>query len=130
MEDQIANIVLIMSSFLMIAVFSSMILKKINFPYTIGLVLVGGILGALAFHSEAFKIFRSIELSPGIILYLVLPTLIFEAAINIDFQILKKNIIPILLLAVLGRSCPRPLSVLVYLTLQLYPSWERLCLVR
>lgn len=102
MEEQIANVVLIISTFLVIAVFSSMILKKINFPYTIGLVLVGGLWGALSIYYQVFNLFKSIELSPGIILYIVLPTLIFEAAINIDLQVLKKNIIPILLLAVFG----------------------------
>ena len=43
-----------------------------------------------------------LELTSGLILYLILPTLIYDAAINIDIKALRKNIIPILLLAVFG----------------------------
>lgn len=45
---------------------------------------------------------RGVSLSPAIILYLILPTLIFDAAININIWILYKNIVPILLLAIVG----------------------------
>ncbi len=89
-------------SFLSIAVFSSVVLKKINFPYTIGLVLVGVIFGILAFQVDGLADLRSVELSPGMILYIILPTLIFDAAIDIDASTLFRNLVPILLLAVFG----------------------------
>ncbi len=102
MGNQIVSGVLVIISFLSIAVFFSILLRKINFPYTIGLVLVGGALGLLSYHIQALAIFKQITLSPEIILYLILPALVFDAAINIDFQVLYKNLVPILLLAVAG----------------------------
>jgi CPA1 family monovalent cation:H+ antiporter len=102
MEEQIINGVLLIMALLSISVFSSMLLKKIHFPYTIGLVVIGLFLGLLSYHYGFFEIFKTPELSPGIILYLILPILIFEAAMNIDFAVLRRNIIPILLLAVFG----------------------------
>ncbi|MCL1948062.1 MAG: fructose PTS transporter subunit IIA [Chitinivibrionia bacterium] len=75
----------------------SLISKKLNFPYTIGLVIVGLIIGFVAgkipFLGEA-------QLSEGIIFYLILPVLIFEAALNIDSKTLFKNAVPIFSLAV------------------------------
>ncbi len=102
MEAQIANTVLLIVSFLSIAVFSSMILSKISFPYTIGLVLVGGILGVFSLYYDSLAMFRNVELSPGMILYIILPILIYDAAVNINANLLWKNIVPILLLAVFG----------------------------
>ncbi len=102
MENQIVSGVLVILSFLGIAVLSSILLKKIHFPYTIGLVLVGGVLGLLSYHSNVLEIFRQITLSPDIILYIILPALVFDAAINIDYHVLYKNLVPILLLAVIG----------------------------
>jgi CPA1 family monovalent cation:H+ antiporter len=43
-----------------------------------------------------------VQLSPDIILFLILPTLLFEASINIDSKILFRNLVPILVLATLG----------------------------
>ncbi len=102
MENQILSGVLVIVSFLSIAVFFSTVFRKINFPYTIGLVLVGALLGFLSYNFKAFELFRQLTLSPDIILYIILPALIFDAAINIDFRILYKNMVPILLLALPG----------------------------
>lgn len=65
-------------------------------------VLAGGLPGFFSYHSTVFEIFKHITLSPEIILYIILPALIFDAAINIDYQILYRNLVPILLLAVGG----------------------------
>ena len=102
MEEQIINGVLLITALLSISVFSSMLLKKIHFPYTIGLVVVGVVLGGLSYNYASFEMFQSPSLSPGIILYIILPILIFEAAMNIDFSVLRRNLVPILLLAVFG----------------------------
>jgi len=102
MESSVVNGILVIMTFLGIAVLSSMLLKKIHFPYTIGLVLVGSILGYLSYNIGALELFKQVTLSPSIILYMILPVLIFDAAINIDYQVLYKNLIPILLLAVVG----------------------------
>jgi CPA1 family monovalent cation:H+ antiporter len=102
MENQVVHGVLLIVGLLSIGVFSSIVLKRINFPYTIGLVVIGCVLGFLSYNYNFFEIFMSPELSPEIILYLILPVLIFEAAMNIDFAILRRNLVPIFLLAVFG----------------------------
>ncbi len=102
MEGQIITGVLVIVSFLSISVFFSTVFKKLNFPYTIGLVLVGAFLGFLSYKFSIFEIFQHITLSPDIILYIILPALIFDAAINIDFKMLYKNLVPITLLALPG----------------------------
>lgn len=94
------SIVLILSS-LSVAVFSSIVLTKIRFPYTIGLVVVGIVVGLILTSADVF-ITRDLRLTPAIILYLILPTLIYDAAINMDLKALRMNITPILLLAVPG----------------------------
>ena len=102
MEEQIVNGVLLIAALLSVSVLSSMFLRKIHFPYTIGLVIVGVLLGVLSYQYDSLTMFRSPELSPEIILYIILPILVFEAAMNIDFDMLRRNIVPILLLAVFG----------------------------
>ena len=102
MEHTIELGVIIVSSLLGVAVLSSILLQKIRFPYTIGLVIIGGTWAALAQNMDIFSSVRDLALSPDIILFLILPTLIFDAAININIKLLFRNIIPILLLAVVG----------------------------
>lgn len=101
MEHELALNVFIIIGFLIIAVSSSVLLKKIHFPYTIGLVVIGFILGLIAIRFK-YRPLEEMNLTPDTILYLILPTLIFDAAIDIDLKALRRNILPILLLAVLG----------------------------
>ncbi len=63
-------------------------------PYTLLLVIVG--LGL------AFVDIRLVNLSPELILEILLPPLLFEAAWNIRWKELKENWIPVILLAVFG----------------------------
>ena len=63
-------------------------------PYTLLLVIVG--LGL------AFVDVRLVTLSPGLILFIFLPPLLFEAAWNLKWSDLKRDLVPICLYAVLG----------------------------
>lgn len=86
---------------LFIASVSSIVLKKINFPYTIGLVIIG--LSISVFGSElGSQITSKFELSPQVILYILLPVLIFEASVNMNTRLLFKNVVPVLALAAPG----------------------------
>lgn len=101
MENIFTQQVLLTAGFLLTACLSSILLRKINFPYTIGLVIIGVILGYIsdAYH-VLFPLMHNVNLSSNLILYIILPTLIFDAAINIDGRLLLRNIVPILILAV------------------------------
>ena len=101
MEHQLALEVILVIGFLGTAVASFILLKHFRFPYTIGLVIVGFIGGLIAIHLD-YAFLANLQLTPETILYLILPTLIFDASINMDIRALRMNIVPILLLAVLG----------------------------
>ncbi|MBD0269425.1 MAG: cation:proton antiporter, partial [Cyanobacteria bacterium Co-bin8] len=65
-----------------------------NIPYTLLLLLVGLGLAVLDV--------RLINLSPELILFIFLPPLLFEAAWNLNWKRLSRNLVPILLFAILG----------------------------
>ncbi|MEH1866104.1 MAG: sodium:proton antiporter [Nostoc sp.] len=65
-----------------------------NIPYTLLLVIVG--LGL------AFVDVRLVTLSPELILFIFLPPLLFEAAWNLKWSELKRDLLPICLYAVFG----------------------------
>ncbi len=102
MEDVLVSEVMLSALFLLTAALASRFLKKINFPYTIGLVVIGALLGILSIEYFRDSVLQTVNLSPDLILYIILPILIFDAAINIDGRVLLRNIVPILLLAVFG----------------------------
>jgi CPA1 family monovalent cation:H+ antiporter len=94
--------VAVVGALLAVAVAASILLSKLKVPYTIGLVVVGGICALLSRHFNVLEPVSGLTLSPGIILFLVLPTLIFDAALNIEIKRLRRDILPILALAAAG----------------------------
>ncbi len=77
--------------------------KSIKMPFTVGLVLTGMLLSWLTgSFPHLLGPLQSLSLSPDLILYVFLPTLIFESAFNLDARQLRKNMWPILTLAVPG----------------------------
>ena len=93
-EMIIASVVL-----LFVATLSSVIFKRLKIPYTIGLVLVGIIFYNICGAIPAFENFRHLHLNYDLIMFALLPSLIFSAAINIDSKLLLKNLNPTFLLA-------------------------------
>ena len=103
MEEHTIEIgVAVVGTLLAVAVAASILLSKLKVPYTIGLVVVGGICALLSRHFNVLEPVSGLTLSPGIILFLVLPTLIFDAALNIEIKRLRRDILPILALAAAG----------------------------
>ncbi|MDA1091175.1 MAG: cation:proton antiporter [Proteobacteria bacterium] len=77
--------------------------KLVNVPFTVALVVVGIALRYVAEHGPAIlRPFAEHEISPDVILFVFLPTLIFESALNMDARQLKQNLLPVLTLAVPG----------------------------
>ena len=102
MESDLFTSVLVVITFMSVAVIASLALKRINFPYTIGLMIIGLGVGFLFWSVPSLEAYRNLALSPEVILYLILPTLIFEASLNIDARLLFKNLGPIVVLSVFG----------------------------
>ncbi len=88
---------------LLIMIFASMTLRYMKMPYTIGLVIIGYVFSAYIFPN--FSIFSPLEgIVPGpeILLYIFLPPLIFESAIQVNTRLLGRYLIPVLTLATVG----------------------------
>jgi CPA1 family monovalent cation:H+ antiporter len=102
MNDIPVDVISCIVALLLLAGLSAIVLKKLHFPYTIGLVVIGMVLGVAANRYDWLGPLGNIHLTPNIILYILLPTLVFEAAVNIDTRLLFKNIAPVLTLAAPG----------------------------
>jgi len=101
LEPVLATVIAVVG-LLLIAAAASIGLKRVQFPFTVGLVLVGLILGALRHRVEALDVLGSLTLSPDLILFVFLPTLIFESAFNLDVRLLSRNMTQVLTLAAPG----------------------------
>lgn len=93
-EMIIASVVL-----LFVATLSSIVFKRLKIPYTIGLVFVGIVFYNFCGVVPELHQFRNLRLNHDLIMYALLPSLIFSASINIDSKLLFKNFTPTFLLA-------------------------------
>jgi CPA1 family monovalent cation:H+ antiporter len=87
---------------LLVAAAAAIGLRRTHLPYTVGLVLVGLGLGVVAQEVDWLGPLHQVTLSPEIILFVFLPTLIFESAFNLDSRLLSQNLAPVLALAAPG----------------------------
>lgn len=93
---------LIFCGLFLLAAISAILLKKLRFPYTIGLVVIGMALGIAAEYCEILAPILRLSLTHDLIMYVLLPVLVFEAAINIKLSALMKELVPVLILAIFG----------------------------
>ncbi len=75
--------------------------RRVRLPHTVFLVVIGLILGLLA-NLPAFHFFSEFTLTPELLFYLLLPTLIFESAYNINARRMIEDTPAILILAVIS----------------------------
>jgi CPA1 family monovalent cation:H+ antiporter len=80
---------------MVVAIFVAIIARRLSLPYTVGLVVAGA---ALAFS----RYDTGIRLTHDIIFDVILPPLLFEAAVNIPWHELRRDMIPVLVLSVFG----------------------------
>ncbi|MCD4785250.1 MAG: sodium:proton antiporter [Candidatus Eremiobacteraeota bacterium] len=86
---------------LFVAILSKLLSKKIRIPYSIWLVFAGIIFEYL-FAKCTDLHGMPLSTSHDIIMYILLPVLIFEAALSINTRLLINNLKPILILAIPG----------------------------
>ena len=76
---------------------------RITIPFTVGLVVAGMVLAQVArLGEEAFPAIANLRISSDVAFFVLLPTLIFEAAFNLDARALRENLAGVLTLAVPG----------------------------
>ncbi len=80
---------------LLIITATAMLARRLRLPYTVVLVLVGL---ALAI----FDINIGVDITSDLILLILVPPLVFESALHLNWQDLRKDIVPVLLMAVPG----------------------------
>lgn len=86
----------------LIAMLLSNVCRRIRFPYTIALVVVGMLINDIGEHVPRLAVLDTLHLTPNFTLYILLPTLIFDAALHLDVRAILRNALPILLLAIPG----------------------------
>jgi CPA1 family monovalent cation:H+ antiporter len=80
---------------MVIAIFVAIVARRLSLPYTVGLVLAGAALAVSRYDT-------GIHLTHDIIFDVILPPLLFEAAINIPWHELRRDVVPVLVLSILG----------------------------
>ncbi len=79
-----------------IAAFVAVVIRRIRLPYTVALVIAGLVL-------SFFPSFLNLDfISSELILALLVPPLLFEATLHINWDDLKADLVPVLLLAFAG----------------------------
>ena len=84
---------------LVISAFTYIFSKKINFPYTVLLVIIGLLLVPIS-SIPFFSFIDDFQLTPDMLFFVFLPVLLFEAAYNINYRQLLHNWKTISILAV------------------------------
>jgi CPA1 family monovalent cation:H+ antiporter len=80
---------------LIAAIIVAMIAQRLRLPYTVGLVVAGLMLSLTRTGAE-------VALTHDFVFDIILPPLLFEAAINIHWKELRRDAIPVLALAIFG----------------------------
>jgi Na+:H+ antiporter len=80
---------------LVVAILVAIIARRLSLPYTVGLVVAGV---GLAFS----RLDTGLRLTHDIIFNVILPPLLFEAAINISWHELKRDLTPVLVFSIFG----------------------------
>ena len=82
-------------SLLGLAILVALVARRLRLPYTVGLVMAGGAL-------TGFRVNTGLELTHDLIFDVVLPPLLFEAALNLRWRELRRELVPVLSLATVG----------------------------
>ncbi len=100
---QVAELVTGIVMLMLVAAVTTMLSKRLDrIPLTILLVFVGIAISAGSEHIPVFGVLSEFHLTPDLVLFVFIPTLIFESAFNLDARQVSRNILPILTLAIPG----------------------------
>lgn len=90
-ESGVTTLVALLSVAAVVALLS----ERLPIPYVVALALVGAVAGVVVAP-------RPIHLSPALILFILLPGLLFEAAFNLNWRQLRGNLVIVVALATFG----------------------------
>ncbi|MDG2070493.1 MAG: cation:proton antiporter [Pseudomonadales bacterium] len=99
----IADLVTGIMMLLLVAAITTLLSKRVDkLPLTILLVFVGIAIAAAGEDIPGLAELRAFHLTPELVLFVFIPTLIFESAFNLDVRQVSRNIWAILVLAIPG----------------------------
>ncbi|MCP4042023.1 MAG: sodium:proton antiporter, partial [Gammaproteobacteria bacterium] len=122
----LSETVLILMILLAVGMVAAGLLRNLPIPYTVILLVIGMLLNGAAAVWEPLQPLQEFQLTPEIVLFIFLPTLIFESGLNLNARQLIKDIGPVMVLAVpallfstvvvgIGMSFNLPISITVAL---------------
>lgn len=87
---------------LVVAAVVHAVAKRVRVPFTVALVVTGALLAQLGHWWSFLTPLSSLDIKPEVVLFVFLPTLVFESAFHLDARALRENLAPTLMLAVPG----------------------------
>lgn len=84
-----------MLGLLVLAMVVAIVARHFSLPYTVGLAVTGGLVAS-------FSGDKGVALTPGLIYGVILPPLLFEGALKLDWTALRRDLAPVMTLTVLG----------------------------
>ena len=99
----VPELVVIFVGLLLVASATKALSDRHSLPFTVVLVLVGIALKELGEMGPSnLHFLAELRVAPEVILFVFLPTLVFESSYNMDSRLLRRNLMPVLALAVPG----------------------------
>ncbi|WP_017327293.1 cation:proton antiporter [Synechococcus sp. PCC 7336] len=99
-EDPLFAAQVFILSLLLVAIASEITFRRLRVPYSIGLIVVGFVLGLLLFGNVGMGWLGAVQRET--VFFFFLPILVFESALNLDARLLARNLLSVLTLAVPG----------------------------
>ena len=99
----VIDLVSAITALLLVAAAVLALSKRLHLPFTVMLVVAGIGLSEWAQWSPGIlSPLVEFQISPDVILFVFLPTLIFESSLHLDARELRRNLLPVLTLAIPG----------------------------
>ncbi|MDX1646833.1 MAG: cation:proton antiporter [Longimicrobiales bacterium] len=101
-EARLVGIVGSVLVLLVLSVFARAVSKRFGLPDAVMLVVVGAVAGVVADRVDVLAPIGEMVVTPAIVFYVLLPTLVFHSAYGMDVRALRENLGPSLILAIPG----------------------------
>ncbi len=93
--------ILLIAGLLVLALTARSLCRSVPIPYTVFLVLIGLLLGWQARSpGSGLESLQGLQLTPELVLFVFLPALLFESAINLNVRRLIQDLAPVMILAI------------------------------
>jgi len=99
---QISYLLSVVLVFLTVAMVIAGLTRHLRLPYTVLLVMMGLLINLISTLTNQAAFVGGFRLTHELVLFVFLPALIFESAMNLDARALLKDLIPVVVMAIPG----------------------------